>query len=329
MVVRSRCAFTLVELLVVIAIIGILVALLLPAVQQAREASRRTQCANNLKQIGVAMHNHADTLKYLPAGQGPYGCCWGTWQVLILRFVEHEDVFIKYQNWGGDDGTANPWGDAAGPAPNPLPAAPWPRYASAPNTTNVTSLRYPAFSCPSDNWNAPINPITSHNYAVNWGNTHLGQGNLATSQGTVVFGGAPFGQATSKAKGEQFRGKKLADITDGTSQTLLASEVLQGRGSDLRGFTWWGDAAGFTTLDVPNTSTPDRIYTAGYCNNLPKFNLPCAVSDASNPTRFASRSRHPGGVQSVMCDGAVRFTPSTVDLLPWRAMGTSQGSEPF
>jgi prepilin-type processing-associated H-X9-DG protein len=123
------------------------------------------------------------------------------------------------------------------------------------------------------------------------------------------------------------RGNNFSAIVDGLSNTILVSEVLQGQGSDLRGFTWWGDASGFTTYEAPNTTIPDRIYTAGYCNNQPKMNLPCAVSDSSNPTRFASRSRHPGGVQSAMCDGSVRFVPSTVQLAIWRAMGSSQGSE--
>src|SRR5437762_14321962 len=85
---RRRAAFTLVELLVVIAIIGVLVALLLPAVQAAREASRRSQCTNNLRQLAIAMMNYEDTFKALPGGVGRWGCCWGTWQMRVLPFLE-------------------------------------------------------------------------------------------------------------------------------------------------------------------------------------------------------------------------------------------------
>jgi prepilin-type N-terminal cleavage/methylation domain-containing protein/prepilin-type processing-associated H-X9-DG protein len=312
--------FTLVELLVVIAIIGILVALLLPAVQAAREAARRSQCSNNLKQIALAMHNHHDTTKTFPAGMGPYGCCWGTWQVLVLGFIEQGTVLSRYENWGGNDAV---YGD--GPAPQS--GGTFPRYASAPNSTNVTGRRYPAFTCPSDIPNAPIAPITNHNYAANWGNTHYGQ---TTYPGTSVnFLGAPFGQAKSIDPGKRTHGQSMASILDGTSNTMMVAEVLQGQGSDLRGFTWWGDAAGFTAYESPNTSVPDRIYTASYCNNQPVQKLPCAVSDTNNPTRFSSRSRHPGGVQAALCDGSVRFVANSVNLPVWRAMSTSQGGETF
>src|SRR5262245_23043547 len=86
--------FTLVELLVVIAIIGILVALLLPAIQAAREAARRSQCTNNLKQLGLAMMNYHDTNKRLPFGN--YSCCWGTWQMSILAFIEEQQLGDLY-----------------------------------------------------------------------------------------------------------------------------------------------------------------------------------------------------------------------------------------
>src|SRR3954447_3011833 len=92
---RDYRAFTLVELLVVIAIIGILVALLLPAIQSAREAARRAQCVNNLKQVGIAVQNYHDTYKQLPIGA--YSCCWGTWQVSILPFMEEQQLADIYQ----------------------------------------------------------------------------------------------------------------------------------------------------------------------------------------------------------------------------------------
>lgn len=305
----SRVGFTLVELLVVIAIIGILVALLLPAIQAAREASRRSQCANNLKQIGLAMQNHHDSLKTLPPGMGPYGCCWGTWQVLLLSFVEQRQLTELYVNWGGNDTTIDAGYTGI-------------RYGAAPNTTNVTTVRFASFTCPSDTVNAPIGGITSHNYAVNFGNTHFGQ----TTLNGIVFNGAPFGVAKDTTRPRE--GTRLADITDGTSNTLLVAEVVQGRASDLRGFTWWGDASQFTTYLAPNSPLPDRIYTAGFCNNMPDQNLPCAVSGGTTPTMFASRSRHPGGVQVVLCDGATRFISDAIDLTRWQALSTSQGREP-
>jgi prepilin-type N-terminal cleavage/methylation domain-containing protein/prepilin-type processing-associated H-X9-DG protein len=288
--------FTLVELLVVIAIIGVMVGLLLPAVQAAREAARRMSCNNNLKQLGLAMHNYHDTFKRFTPTQG--GCCWGTWQVSIMPYVELKNASDLYLNWGGTDATG-------------------PRYGAAPNTTNVTARRYPAFSCPSDQENTPIGAMTNHNYAVNFGNT--GGAQQANLNG-VVFGQAPF--VTDPLRKIGFR-----DVTDGTSNTLLVGEVRQGQGSDLRGFTWWGDAAKFTAYLGVNSPLPDRIYAINYCNPIPK--MPCDVSTATNPAMFGSRSQHPGGVNAALADGSVRFFAENIDLNIWRALSTARGSEVF
>jgi prepilin-type N-terminal cleavage/methylation domain-containing protein len=318
---QCRRGFTLVELLVVIAIIGILIALLLPAVQAAREAARRSQCQNNLKQLGVAMHNYHDTNKWLPPGTGASPCCWGTWQPLILRFLEQEAVAESYRNWGGTD--------------------PGPRYGAAPNTTNVTTKRFVTLTCPSDIPNAPISNITSHNYAVNFGNTSYGRHATLGSGATAVrYGQAPFRpgiylisdpNVTITTEGgyqvRPQRGTPLGEILDGTSNTFMLAEVLQGQGRDLRGFTWWGDASNFTTYLAPNSPLPDRIYTATYCNNQPKQNLPCAVSTGTDPTMFAARSRHAGGVQVVLCDGSARFVRGSIAIGVWRALSTSRGAE--
>ncbi len=290
----ARVGFTLVELLVVIAIIGVLVGLLLPAVQQAREAARRMSCSNNLKQIALAMHNYHDTHSRFPPGTS--SCCWGTWQPLILPFVEQENVSRLYVNWGGNDDTG-------------------PRYGSEPNRTDVTSRRFETFSCPSDTDNAPIGPITNHNYAVNYGNTDYRQ---RANLNDVIFGEAPFSPNRNDKLG-------FKTMTDGTSNTLLVSEVRQGQDRDLRGFTWWGDATGFTAYLAPNSPLPDRLYTSYYCNPVP--GMPCDASTADNPTMFASRSRHTGGVNSALGDGSVRFTSDSIDLIVWRAMSTAQGQE--
>jgi prepilin-type N-terminal cleavage/methylation domain-containing protein len=299
-----RRGFTLVELLVVIAIIAVLIGLLLPAVQSAREAARRSSCSNKLRQVGLAMHLYNDSLQALPPGRGPSGCCWGTWAVLVLPYFEEAAIAAQYVNWGGNDTTNGGH-----------------RYGGGPNLA-VTRIRYDILTCPSDQPNAPISSITSHNFAVNHGNTGYGQ---STVNG-VVFRGAPFGQAASASKAKI--GKTLAEITDGTSKTLMVAEVLQGSGSDLRGFIWWGDASGFSTYLAPNSDLPDRIYTAGFCRNEPLRNLPCGVSSGTDPTMFAARSRHPGGIQAAMCDGSTAFVSESVDIDTWRALSTTQGGEP-
>ncbi|HWG45192.1 MAG TPA: DUF1559 domain-containing protein [Gemmataceae bacterium] len=287
----ARTAFTLIELLVVIAIIAILIGLLLPAVQKVREAAARMQCSNNLKQLGIAMHNYHDTNQVLPWGTpgGSAQCCWGTWQVLIMPYIEQANLGNRYQAWGNVNG---------------------PRYSSAPNTTYVTNQRLKMLTCPSDIPNSPFGNLTNHNYAVNYGR-------IAVYTATSGAGGSPFGHGRSLT---------LPTIFDGTSNTIMLAEVIQGQRRDLRGFGWWGDASGFTTLAGPNTSLPDRIYTSYYCDSrLP--NPPCAVSTGSAPTNFFARSRHTQGVNAVMCDGSVHFVNNSVTVTIWRALGTPQGGE--
>ena len=290
---RRRDGFTLVELLVVIAIIGVLVGLLLPAVQAAREAARRMSCSNNLKQIGLAMHNYHDSFNVFPSGTA--SCCYGTWQVLIMPFIEQQNVSDLYVGWGDT---------AAGI-----------RYSTAPNVANVTGRRYAAFTCPSDQENSPISGVTSHNYAVNYGNTGYGQ---QSNLNGVIFGHAPFSPNITKKFG-------FNSVSDGTSNTLMVAEVRQGQSTDLRGFTWWGDASGFEAYLGPNSPLPDRIYSSSYCK--PMKGMPCDVSSTTNPTMFASRSQHPGGVNVALCDGSVRLFGETIDLVTWRGLSTAPGSE--
>lgn len=299
---KRRQAFTLVELLVVIAIIGILIALLLPAVQAAREAARRSQCTNNMKQIGLAMHNYHDTFKKLPPGA--WGCCWGTWMMCIQPYMEQNTLYDDYhweQKWGTPADTC--------------------RYSHSINRP-VATTRLPGHTCPSDLPNAPILSINNHNYSANYGNTGYAQ--QATLNG-VTFGGAPFGPVGNSSQLNRIVG--MAAIIDGTSNTFLVGEVLQGQGQDLRGFQWWGDASSFTTYLPPNSPLPDRIYSSSYCRSDPKLNLPCAVSTGTDPTMFALRSRHPGGVNVTLCDGSTRFISETIDLNNYRALSTCRGGE--
>jgi prepilin-type processing-associated H-X9-DG protein len=118
--------------------------------------------------------------------------------------------------------------------------------------------------------------------------------------------------------GSLTRKLKLTDVTDGLTNTVMMAEVLQGSGSDLRGFLWWGDASGVSTYAPPNTSTPDQIYTTVYCNNQPQRNLPCTGTGGAV---FYSRSRHTGGVNVVLGDGSVRFIRNSITPATWQNLG--------
>jgi prepilin-type N-terminal cleavage/methylation domain-containing protein/prepilin-type processing-associated H-X9-DG protein len=311
---RMNRGFTLVELLVVIAIIGILVALLLPAIQAAREAARRSQCVNNMKQLGIAMQNYHDVHKALPMGN--YSCCWGTWQMAILKFIEEQQLGDLY-TWlppGAtlyDDHWKYDRNDTTVPTQN----------------LRVTQSRITTLTCPSDEaqTNATFVPGgTYHNYVANYGNTnHVGSSCLAST--CVKYAGSPFiGSDPNPPTAILVPFKK---IIDGLSKTLMFSETVQGRDNDLRGFTWWGWSAGFETTATPNSNDLDLLQQAEYC--VPVLpNPPCGPASGSN-FRAAARSRHSGGVNVVMCDSSVQFVVDDVDLATWRAASTTRGSEVY
>jgi prepilin-type N-terminal cleavage/methylation domain-containing protein/prepilin-type processing-associated H-X9-DG protein len=319
-----RRAFTLIELLVVIAVIAVLIALLVPAVQKVQGAAARAQCQNNIKQISLGMHNYHDNHRALPPGVGKYGCCWGTWLVPVLPFVEQDNLFKVYQNFGGNDATGI-------------------RYAEGVNLS-VVRQRLSTYTCPSDLDNAPSSSVVNHNYVVNFGNTNFFQADVQIGGVTTPFLGAPFNcypgsvsddgpvDATQAATWTRVYGRPVPfrDILDGLSNTLMVSETVQGQGHDARGFSWWGGAAGFVTYMAPNSSDQD-IMTGAWCNTANPLNPPCTTVSTAPPSPFgrrqAARSRHPGGVNAALCDGSVRFISNEIAIGTWNALGTTHGAE--
>jgi len=333
---NHRRGFTLIELLVVIAIIAVLIALLLPAVQSAREAARRSQCVNNLKQIALGMHNYHDSNQVLAPGQK--SCCWGTWILFMLPYVEQTALWNAW-NFNGDLVYYQGAFDA------PL------RYAGVCNIT-VSSTRVNAYMCPSDGSASSLTGIavtlngvkmsvTSQSYLVNYGNTVTAQPASyvdATYPGSPIpFGGAPFADIDGPGPGNNGRAIfGFNSITDGTSNTLMASECIVGTGAggppyaapfDLRGFSWWGSGAVFTGLMPPNTTYPDVTESASYCIYPYQANPPCTQPTSTLLRVNFARSRHPGGVNAAMCDGSVRFAKNTTNLVVWRGLSTTRGGE--
>jgi prepilin-type N-terminal cleavage/methylation domain-containing protein len=307
----AKRAFTLVELLVVIAIIGLLVALLLPAVQAARESARRSQCSNNLKQLGLGVHNYADANRgVLPVGEYSWG--WGTWLVGLMPYIEQQNLYERYQGYGGI-------GPSGGIDTNFV-------YSATINTP-VTGTLMKAYTCPSDMKVATRGVITFHNYLANHGNTTYQR---AATFGTTSagqpnrFGGAPFIYVGSTSANPQ--SVRMAEIADGTSTTLAFSETVKGQWLDLRGFAWWSSGAHFETNLMPNSNQPDVVEQDPYCVNRSP-NPPCLGPTSANPQNIGARSRHPGGVQVTLCDGAVRFVSNNIHMDTWRAISTTNGGE--
>jgi prepilin-type N-terminal cleavage/methylation domain-containing protein/prepilin-type processing-associated H-X9-DG protein len=354
---RWRSGFTLVELLVVIAIIGILVALLLPAVQAAREAARRTQCNNNLKQIAIGYHNYHDVYNAFPLSIG-----WGrngsgadnadpaayrgySDKVPLLPFVERKPEYDRAWMWGADHqpGTGIPSGayDA------------W--WGGNPQSF---SGRLPVFNCPS-NPNELNGGIANHTYSVNHGTSHnpphdvpnqvKAREGLHNGVGAYAF--------SWNDPGWNDGAMKMAKITDGTSNTALYSEfVVQNpnftNGATLEKRHWraqvwtWADTETSTAATrlqclsrTDLSGRPDMrgrswswafLGTGGVYNHTMMPNEKSCQSyegDWRGSNLLAATSEHPGGVNVAKADGSVAFVQETVDPFVWWAMGTRNGGE--
>jgi prepilin-type N-terminal cleavage/methylation domain-containing protein len=324
-------AFTLVELLVVIAIIGILVALLLPAIQAARESARRTQCINQIHQLTLALQNHHDAKGGFPVGvqndpneQGIIDLFQYprlTWMMHTFPYLEEGAVFGLFNMKAKAACSGGVWLD--------------------PTNQPAVSKSVAGLLCPTDGegdlWhNHPGcgGQAARGNYCGFFGNISIGKV-LAYSKNpndpTLV-------NATPKhlpAAFQMNRRVKIGMITDGTSHTMIIGEYLKGVSGDdneYRGVHWY-DHVGTSqifTATLPNSADPDFLYPL-WCNqklNLPRSNLPCRLGIATGDNQMAaSRSRHPGGVQVGLTDGSARFVPDSVDLVVWQALGSINNGE--
>ncbi|HEY4258985.1 MAG TPA: DUF1559 domain-containing protein [Schlesneria sp.] len=338
---RRRSGFTLIELLVVIAIIAVLIALLLPAVQQAREAARRTQCKNNLKQIGLAVHNYLSTHSVFPPSFCIGPTTGGTWSVTarILPFLDQANAFTLADLTKG--------------------------YSEVPNSTNgITSQVLPFNRCPSE-----INGMTSAtsptstgfyppNYAYNMGTWKVWTPNPASP----LNGGTPGDGAF--APNSNFT---TAAFTDGTSNTLCTSEVkcyTNNIGNDAAatdayptlasiagnsggkftlgapgltgGHREWTDGkiheTGFTTTFTPNArvqivGTGGTLVLGDYISCKERGSSAPCNTGAPTYAAVTTRSFHIGSVNSLMMDGSTRSFSENIDINVWRGLGSRAGGE--
>ena len=324
--------FTLVELLVVIAIIGILIALLLPAVQAAREAARRSQCSNNLKQYGLALHNYADAYKQFPTA----GANWGNpqigWQVQILPFIEQQPLWSAV---------------AVGDRYTPVDGRPAGGYAYWDvNPKGLEDVNYrarliqtPYARCPSDNSPWPDTNWAASNYTGSLGSqkTPSAAGsacqpymvpgvNYETSQGRCDHGNAtdmvPSGDNKNCVSGMMGRlglNINFGGVTDGTSNTIHVGEILPMCQSD-HGGGWWN----YNGCGNAHASTSAPINDMTTCPNSRQVRWPGCESPNQWNIAWGFRSNHAGGAQFLFVDGSAHFLAEAVNYQTYQRLGGRQ-----
>lgn len=340
---RSRPGFTLIELLVVIAIIAVLVALLLPAVQQAREAARRSQCRNNLKQFGIAIHNYEGSARCLPFGKGQNYLALAGVTANYARWSVHSQLLPHLEQGNLYDSI-----DFKNPPDTPgmagviafMPAT------TSPNGVNTvpSQVSISMFLCPSDM--APSG-TGQNNYCGN-------QGSWLCDRGTVQDPAATT-NPTELNQGIFFylSAVRFSDVIDGLSNTAFFSEKIRGNGnpdfkSDLFKIgNQTSLAATYSTCMLSTPASTPLTSKWGYswvmgencCTLYNHVATPNSPSCAGLPLtsggmtdmamQVSASSRHPGGVHVLMGDGSVKFASSSVDLTTWQVMATRNGREVY
>lgn len=321
--------FTLVELLVVIAIIGVLVGLLLPAVQSAREAARRISCSNNLKQLGLALHNHHDVRNSFPNGTNahikpgwPTQYNKGSHLVKLLPFMEENSLYDMV-----DFGDTLPHVDTQ-LANIGYGLRGWGTAGTAQKDLSI--LR-----CPSDGYtNLPH--VSHSNYAGSMGNQNMPEGGRCPGLTGNDFGTAPagHGDSGSACNGNNVSGvfdrfcwgAKLGDVTDGTSNVIAMGEIRPLCADHMQYHPWshhnaiWSATVApinFPTCRNEQGGKDDTTGGAEDCNHFRTWNM-----------SMGFKSQHPGGAQFVLCDGSVHFIQEGIDYMTYQRLGDRRDGNP-